>query len=826
MFYLHTFGGLGLEDSGRPITGAGAQRSRLVLLAVLASAGERGISRDTLLALLWPDKDTESARGALKQASYALRRDLGEAELTSGVTTLKLNQRAIGSDVGRFQEALAKGDFECAAGLYRGGFLDGVHLQSGEFEQWLSRQRSHLAERHRGALEALARSAEGQADYTGAVRWWKELASADPLSASVARSLMQALVRVGDSPAALRHAQAYEQIVRAELDVGPDPALIELIDRIRRDATQPVKLQHATPVADFPAPRLPAGGVPVLADSQTRPGGIRPEVRFRRRRLWLGAGAVLGLAGGVSLVSGVFTVLAPNQVALTVRGLSPAADSALLSQLAAQLIRWDETLDVVQGKTRRTRYQATVASSIVEDSLRLVAELVDAEASGQVSTIAVTAAQSSGTEALHTLSERLSLRIAAQQDSVFSSWSWASAMPTNWPAYRALRAGIDAWSRSSPGTPLDQVLAQLDTAATLDPQSATPLIWKALLLSRTDALAASDSILSRLSPEQMGPWDRSVAEVLQRWNQGDLAGGHDAGHRLLKVVPNSEWAIFAAWDAEGLGRHREALDLLNRVPLVNGWAQTWGREIRFQAFHLSGRFAEELEIANEGLRREPDSRWYRQITVRALAGLGRIEEVERRCAESLALAPNRGMEWQPCGQAYVELWGHGNVARARALAGKVIQAVVEVGDSSESAALDRAEAWLEVGDWEAAAHELVDVPAPTRVRARYLMSLMTIQAARHDRVGVQTTRRQLASLPDRGFGTQRNPPFFDASIAALLGDKDAAVALIAKSFRGGFRFRTALHQTPEFESLHGHAPYETFLKPIDDPLHRTQVGLR
>src|ERR1044071_10073860 len=77
MLLLRTFGGLSLENGGRPIIGAAGQRRRLAVLAVLAAAGDTPVSRDRLCALFWPDSDAERARGALKQALYALRRDVG-----------------------------------------------------------------------------------------------------------------------------------------------------------------------------------------------------------------------------------------------------------------------------------------------------------------------------------------------------------------------------------------------------------------------------------------------------------------------------------------------------------------------------------------------------------------------------------------------------------------------------------------------------------------------------------------------------------------------------------------------------------------------------
>ena len=62
MLFLKTFGGLSVDVDGTPGTGAGQQRKTLALLALLAVAGRRGLSRDKVSAFLWPDGDTEHAR--------------------------------------------------------------------------------------------------------------------------------------------------------------------------------------------------------------------------------------------------------------------------------------------------------------------------------------------------------------------------------------------------------------------------------------------------------------------------------------------------------------------------------------------------------------------------------------------------------------------------------------------------------------------------------------------------------------------------------------------------------------------------------------------
>jgi DNA-binding SARP family transcriptional activator len=57
MLRLHTFGGCSVTRDGAPVDDLAGQRKALAFLAILAAAGERGISREKVLAHLWPESD-------------------------------------------------------------------------------------------------------------------------------------------------------------------------------------------------------------------------------------------------------------------------------------------------------------------------------------------------------------------------------------------------------------------------------------------------------------------------------------------------------------------------------------------------------------------------------------------------------------------------------------------------------------------------------------------------------------------------------------------------------------------------------------------------
>jgi DNA-binding SARP family transcriptional activator len=234
MLRLNTLGGLVLQQDGQLHTGPASQRRRLALLAVVAAAGGRGVSRDKLLALLWPDSEAEAARHSLYQAVHAIRRSAGSDEIFLGGATLQLNSQLITSDVGEFEEAVETGSHEQAVRLYRGPFLDGFRLENApEYEQWQDAERVLHAREYAAALESLAAAAAARGDYPAAVRWWRRLAAAEPISTTAAVGLIGALVAAGDRAGALQFAGVHSSLVRQHLDTEPDPEIERWIERLR-----------------------------------------------------------------------------------------------------------------------------------------------------------------------------------------------------------------------------------------------------------------------------------------------------------------------------------------------------------------------------------------------------------------------------------------------------------------------------------------------------------------------------------------------------------------------------------------------------------------
>jgi serine/threonine-protein kinase len=237
MLRLATFGGLTLADAnGDPLV---TQRLRLALLALLAAAGARGLSRDKVLASLWPESPTENARHALQQLLYSLRRQVHE-EVFLGTDQLRLNPAVISSDLWEFEPALAAGSLDVALRLYRGPFLDGFFLaESSAFEQWAAGERTRLAGEHSRALSRRAKEAARQGEHTLEIDCWRRLSTLEPLSERSALGLIHALVDAGEVAEATNYARDFEGLMRRELQAAPATDLAAYIEQLRVGQLRP-----------------------------------------------------------------------------------------------------------------------------------------------------------------------------------------------------------------------------------------------------------------------------------------------------------------------------------------------------------------------------------------------------------------------------------------------------------------------------------------------------------------------------------------------------------------------------------------------------------
>ena len=259
MLQLNVLGGLSLHLGGRPPPPAALQKRRIGLLAILAVSGRRGISRDRLHAYLWPESDSARSRHALDQLVYATRSALETDPFIAEGGDLRLDPGAVTTDLGLFENALEAKQLENAVNAYGGRLLTGVHFaDSRDLESWIDSEASRLEQLYQRTLETLACRSASSGDHAAAISWRRKLSASDPLSSRFAAALIGQLTSAGDSAGAIQYARAYQNLVRTELEVEPDPQIEELVATIARPPVEPPVRKAARPSPAYAPAYAPA----------------------------------------------------------------------------------------------------------------------------------------------------------------------------------------------------------------------------------------------------------------------------------------------------------------------------------------------------------------------------------------------------------------------------------------------------------------------------------------------------------------------------------------------------------------------------------------
>ncbi|UCH24651.1 MAG: AAA family ATPase [Trueperaceae bacterium] len=215
---LRTLGELTLEGSefSRPMP--------LLLLSYLALEGPN--DRLFLAELFWPT--AANAPGSLSKALSQLKKGAPDAVHIDG-SRLESRVPVDGSD---FRTAVDEGRYRDALELYRGPFLEGVHLDWGvELEEWVYAKRELYAGRLREALLGLGEQAAAQEKFSTAVehaeRAYLLRGAPEPEPEDFRR--IYALLQAGGSPQAADVRKEAETF-GIELSAGREESRKELVE--------------------------------------------------------------------------------------------------------------------------------------------------------------------------------------------------------------------------------------------------------------------------------------------------------------------------------------------------------------------------------------------------------------------------------------------------------------------------------------------------------------------------------------------------------------------------------------------------------------------
>jgi DNA-binding SARP family transcriptional activator len=246
---VRLLGGFEVWAGERQIAGFESQKVR-ALLAYLACNRRRAFSRDHLAGLLWPERDGDTARHALRQAVYNLRSKLPDAGALLQVTNLEIGfvpRADLWLDVEAFEESLRLGSgravdpqhLSAAVQLYRGEFLAGFFVKdSPDFEDWMVAEQVRLRDAAVEALHHLIESYRRRGEYRFGVHYARRLVAIEPLSEEAHRELMRLCSLAGQRSRALVQYEELLNLLRDELGVEPLAETRRLYESILSEAVK------------------------------------------------------------------------------------------------------------------------------------------------------------------------------------------------------------------------------------------------------------------------------------------------------------------------------------------------------------------------------------------------------------------------------------------------------------------------------------------------------------------------------------------------------------------------------------------------------------
>ena len=400
-------------------------------------------------------------------------------------------------------------------------------------------------------------------------------------------------------------------------------------------------------------------------------------------------------------------------------------------------------------------------------------------------------------------------------DSRLASSVEMNAHPPTFEAYRDFAEGLDAYVRNDFSVAASRFANAFGRDTTFSPA----LLMASISYSNGGAYARADSILDALSGslDQLDPHDRDWFEYRRSLLKGDRAGALRAVRAIAAIEPGTKATYNLAVEAMQNGYLHEAEKALLGLPpdrgAMRGWAPYWDVLGRIQ--HLLGHYQDELATGKRGREAFPTRIYTLGPTIRALAALGRVDDLRRVLGEStrLPIDPAGTTPADLALAAGLELRAHDH---AQPVSSVLNAGISWLDDRSRTAPLSRAERFTRgrllyaLGRWKEAEGVGDSLVSADFTNADYL-GLRGASAARvHDTV---TARRDLSRL--EAFPRSYNlgvASFAAARVAAVLGQRDTAVALLRRSLAEGHEYDVWAHREPDLESLHSLPEYQAMVR--------------
>jgi len=447
------------------------------------------------------------------------------------------------------------------------------------------------------------------------------------------------------------------------------------------------------------------------------------------------------------------------------------------------------------------------------DDLRFQASVTSAEDGSIVyAPSAVTGSRRAPTETLETLRQRIMGALVTDFDPTYLS------QPPIYEAYQEYATAMRFFGWNYP-----ECFHHLQRAVEIDSTFVTPRLYMAVAYGNQDEWAKADSIITEVARnrERLAPLGQHMLD----WYTASIQGDHEEAlwyiRRARRLDPTSTTLTYlSGLLALHLNRTQEAVDALD--PLMSSEPSTatvtwsWYASVAGRAHHTLGNYSRELEIMRRCQELFPNLPTLRAREVRALAALGRVEEVRDVVDQSLATPSDYGSPYYVIGAAAVELRAHGHPNESLEMADLAIdwcRSRPQEEAESEELRVCLAHALFYAERWDEARALFEELAAESPEDMDYTGWLGTLAARRGDREEALRISAELEHL-DRPYMFGMNM-YWCGCISALLGENERAVGFLREAFARGCRHGgdVNLHCDMDLESLRDYPPFQELMRP-------------
>ncbi|GCE14964.1 BTAD domain-containing putative transcriptional regulator [Tengunoibacter tsumagoiensis] len=239
---IHTFGEPAVLIDGSPVTHWRMARSQELYFFLLDH--DRAISKEHIIATLWPDED-DTIQQTFRSTVYHLRKIIGQECLVyiGNAYQLRLDAvygNAFWYDVAVFrqyytqaQQALAEDDDQTAynyitqmLSCYKGDYLLPF------YNNWCHVRRDELRRIYVNARKEIAFITWRDENFDESLHHWQQLLNIDDCSEEAHYGLMRCYQRLGKRELAIRQYQHCTEVLQRELSITPGPTLQKLYRRL------------------------------------------------------------------------------------------------------------------------------------------------------------------------------------------------------------------------------------------------------------------------------------------------------------------------------------------------------------------------------------------------------------------------------------------------------------------------------------------------------------------------------------------------------------------------------------------------------------------